>query len=146
MKPLQDNRLDYLVLPGARVNNASYTSNYVDTKGYQFAHVMIRLGATDIAMAALKLQHSDKNDGTGLTDISGCDFSVAPATLPTSGNTNKAFTIDVDLRGKKRYLYLVATAGNGTLGTYLISECLLALGDVEPNTAALKNVAQAIRG
>lgn len=146
MNQLQNCKHDYLVLPQAIKNNGSWTSNYADGKGFSWAHILIRVGATDIALSALKLQHSDTSDGNGLTDIAGCDFSVSPATLPSATDDNHAFLVDVDLRGKKRYLYLVATEGNGSTGGFLIAEVLFGKGDIEPNTVTLKNVTQALRG
>ena len=68
--------------PGGSVNNASVTCTAVDRKGFDYAVVRLILGSTDIALTALKLQESD--DNSTCTDITGLDFSVSPATLPTA--------------------------------------------------------------
>lgn len=112
--------------PGAIVDDASYTTAAIDTKGYDYLKVCVYLGASDIAMAALKLQESD-DDGSSdaYADITGAVFGTstnlagATSALPSSTDDNKFFVFLVDLRGRDRYIDLVATAGNGSTGTYL---------------------------
>ena len=110
--------------PQAIVDNASWTTGEIDTLGADFLVVNILLGATDIAMTELKLTESD-TAGSGHTDVPGTVFGTdnndtgSPSTLPSATDDNKFFTFHVDLRGRKRYLDLVATAGDGAAGTYL---------------------------
>lgn len=128
--------------PATIVDNASYTTTAVDTVGFAHCKIVIYLGATDIAMAALKVQESDASDMSGAVDISGADFSVSPATLPSSTDDNKFVAVDIDLRGRKRYLDLVATAGDGSTGTYLAAFAILSRASETPSTATERGFAQ----
>ena len=83
--------------PGALVNGASVACTAVDRSGFDQASYLVILGSTDAALTALKLQESDNN--STWTDVPGLDFSVSPATLPTSGSGNGLYAFDVDLRG-----------------------------------------------
>ena len=130
MYPLQNAKTHVFVAPGAVVDNATYTSNVVDCAGADYLEVDVILGSTDVAMATLKLQESDAiTNATTLdtgADISGYVYgtSTNPDTgttsaLPTDAADNKVFQFRVPLQGRKRYINLIAVAGNGTTGTYL---------------------------
>lgn len=128
--------------PVAIVDNASWTTTEVDTVylGQKANCVVfyVAFGAMDIAMVALKVQETDTS-GSGQTDISGADFSVT--TLPSATSDNTIFAVYIQLGGnRKRYLNLVATGGNGTLGTYMSSIALLGgLGSL-PTTATARGL------
>ncbi|MBK7034669.1 MAG: hypothetical protein IPH49_15765 [Ignavibacteria bacterium] len=134
--------------PGAIVDAASYTTAIIDTLGYHKLAVTVYLGATDIAMAALKLQESDASNMGSATDITGCVFgtSTNPDTgttsaLPTADDDGKFFTFFVDLNGRKRYIDLVATAGDGSAGTYLTAWADLFVGNDNPENATERGLA-----
>ena len=63
MNPAQCTKFVSITPPAAIVDNASYTTGSIDTQGYEYLEVFVFLGATDIAMTALKLQESD-TDGS----------------------------------------------------------------------------------
>lgn len=114
----------WLNTPPANTDNGAMTSYACDTKGFDYATVIIALGATDIAMTALKLQESD--DNSAYSDVAGTIFgtSTLPAidggtvsTLPTATDDEGMFAIFVNLKGRKRYLKVVANAGDGIVGT-----------------------------
>lgn len=126
MNHLQSIKVVPAVYPGAIVNNTSFSGVAIDTLDFDAALVVVQLGATDIKMAALKLQESDAS-GSGYVDVTGLDFS-SPDHLPVATDDNGLFAFNVDLRGRKRYLMLVATAGNGVAGTYLSAFALLGRG------------------
>lgn len=134
--------------PGAIVDNDSYTTAAIDTLGYDHLRVVVHLGATDIAMAALKLQTSDTNgsyaDLTGAVFGTSTGMSGSASTLPADDDDNKFFIIDVDLRGKKRWFDLVATAGNGSTGTYLTAWAELSRGETQPDTVAELGASQVL--
>jgi len=117
--------------PAAIVDNASLTTASIDTKGFSYAAVVVYLGATDIALTALKLQESD-TDGS-FADIPGLDFTGA---LPSATDDNKAYGFLFPLKGRKRYLDLVATVGNGSAGGYATAFALLFQGEIEGMTAS----------
>ena len=137
MNPAQHDKFVSITPPAAIVDNASYTTATIDTAGFAYLRVLVYLGATDIAMTALKLQESDDSGMSGAADITGLVYgtsaSIAGTTsaLPTATDDNKCFAFEVDLRGRKRYIDLVATAGDGSTGTFLTAFALLSrAGDV----------------
>lgn len=144
MNELQHMKAVACIPPAVIKDNASFAAVEIDTKGYDWLTVIISLGATDIAMAALKLQESETSGGGGgYTDIDGYDLATdndafgSPAALPSADDDNKLVIMDVDLRaGRMRYVNLLATAGDGALGTYLSAVGILSRGTVAPYTAA----------
>jgi hypothetical protein len=137
--------------PAAIVDNAAYTTTAVDTLGFRFARFVVFLGATDIAMAGLKVQESDDSGMSGAADITGAVFGTSAndtgstSAVPSATDDNKFFTVEIDLRGRKRYLDLVGTAGDGAAGTFLVAWCELYRGETIPTTAAQKGVDENLR-
>jgi hypothetical protein len=136
------NQQVFLVTPPAAVNdNTAFATTEVDALGARFVTFIIAFGAMDIAAAVLKLKESDTT-GSGFVDISGADFSVSPATLPSATDDNHLFAIHVDMRGRKRFLDLSFTAGDGAVGTYATVIALLSRLEEAPNTAAKRGFTQ----
>src|SRR5688572_4235535 len=111
MKPVQNSKYLIVTSPVAIVDNASFTTNAIDTMGWDCLQVVVTYGATDIALTALKLQTADAD--TGYADLTGAIFGTstgldgAASTLPSATDDNKVYVIEVDLRGKKRWFDLV---------------------------------------
>lgn len=147
MVSAQNVRYFAITPPQVIVDNNSWTTNSIDTVAsgikYDYLTIVVQLGATDIAMAALKVQTSDTDgsyaDLTGF--VGGTDF-----TLPSATDDNKFVVFNIDLRGKKRYFDLVATAGDGATGTYLSAFAILSRGKVGANSAADSNALVVING
>jgi len=146
-----DQKIIAITPPGAIVDNASLTTASIDTKGYDWCDIYLLIGATDIAMAALKLQESD-TDGS-YADITGATFNGGTmsdgntAALPaasgaTGDNTFHAFR--VNLKGRKRYLDLVATGGDGAAGAYFVAIAVLSRAKQVPATMSTRGLAQEI--
>jgi hypothetical protein len=119
MNNLQNVKVVNVTPPAAIVDNASFATTTIDTLGFNKVAIYFSLGATDIAMTALKVQESDDSGMSGAADITGAVYGAtgAPA-LPTATDDNKIFGFFIDLKGRKRYLDVVATAGNGSDGTF----------------------------
>lgn len=119
MNNLQNVKVVNVTPPAAIVDNASFATTTIDTLGFNKVAIYFSLGATDIAMTALKVQESDDSGMSGAADITGAVYgaSGAPA-LPTATDDNKVFGFFIDLKGRKRYLDVVATAGDGSTGTF----------------------------
>ena len=137
MNPAQQDKWVSVTPPAAIVDNASLSTATIDTAGFAYLRVFLYLGAMDIAMTALKLQESDDSGMSGAADITGLVYgtsngiSGSASALPTATDDNKCFTFEVDLRGRKRYIDLVATCGDGAAGTYATAFALLSrAGDV----------------
>lgn len=142
MNSLQNVKVVNICPPGAIVDNADFTTTTLDTAGFGKCAIFFTLGATDIAMGALKVQQSDDSGMSGAADITGLVYgaSGAPA-LPSATDDNKVFAFHVSLQGKKRYLDLVATAGNGSTGTYGSAIAVLYNGNDFDPTATDQGVA-----
>lgn len=131
--------------PGAISDNASPTTASIDTKGFNFATIIVHFGAMDIAMAAFKLQESDTD--SNYADITGANFSTgtlsngSAAALPSATADNGFWAFQVPLQGRKRYLDLVITTGDGAAGTYVTAFALLSNADEAPNTFAERGFA-----
>jgi hypothetical protein len=119
MNNLQNVKVVNVTPPAAIVDNASFATTTIDTLGFNKVAIYFSLGATDIAMTALKVQESDDSGMSGAADITGAVYGAtgAPA-LPTATDDNKIFGFFIDLKGRKRYLDVVATAGDGSAGTF----------------------------
>lgn len=137
--------------PAAIVDNAAFTTATVDTQGWKFARFVVYFGAMDIAAAALKVQESDDSGMSGAADITGAVFGTSTntagstSTLPSATDDNKFFTVEIDLRGRKRYLDLGLTGGDGTSGSFAAAWCELYRGETGATTAAQKGVSQELR-
>jgi len=122
--------------PAAIVDNAAFVTAPVDTFGYRYVTFEVVLGALDIAIAALKLRHSD-DDGVAdaYVDVDGGDYSV-DGTLPSATADNGIVAIHVDCRGKRRFLDLSFTGGDGSAGTYACVLARLSRGETFARSAA----------
>lgn len=128
--------------PGAIVDNAAFTTATIDTLGFRFVTIIVLLGALDIALAALKLREGAESNMSDAADVEGADFSVAPATLPSATDDDKLVAIHVNLNGRKRYLDLTLTGGDGTAGTYASVIAILSRASEAPDTAEKRGYAQ----
>lgn len=151
MNHAQQDKFFSITPPAAIVDNASYTTATIDTAGYAYARVFAYLGATDIAMGALKIQESDDSGMSGAADVTGLIYGTSAgvagttSALPSATDDNKCFVFEIDLRGRKRYLDLVATAGDGSAGTYLTAFALLSRAADVPVSAADRGFGNILR-
>lgn len=142
MQTLQNIKTVLITPPATKVDDAAFTTATVDTNGFAEARFVLALGDTDIALAAFKLQESNASNMGSAADVPGADFSVSPLTLPSADDDNKLYAIHVNLAGRKRYLDLSVTAGNGSTGTFAVAWCDLYPGTVYPSTLAERGFAQ----
>lgn len=149
MVPAQN--VKYLVLtpPAAKVDAGAFTIASIDAKGWDYCQVLCILGDTDIAMTALKVGEADADsahvDITGLVFGTSLTTAGAASVLPTAGNDNNIFLFEIDLRKRKRYLKVAATAGDGSTGTFMTVIAILSRGDEIPVTAAQRGCNQILR-
>jgi hypothetical protein len=138
MKFGQDVKIVPVIQPAAIVDAASFTTIEIDTRGYSEADIYIQIGALDIAVGAMKLQESDTT-GSGFTDITGGDYSGA---LPSATDDNKFYAWHVPLLGgRKRFLKVVLTGGDGSAGTYASGFAILSRASEHASTAATRGLA-----
>lgn len=144
-----------LVQSQAIVDNAAWTTKALDTLGFGYAEIFVAIGALDIAIAAMKLQESDAiSDANTLSsgaDITGSRFgtdandSGSTSTLPSATDDNKLYKFEVDLKGRKRYIDLSLTGGDGAAGSYAVVWANLFEADKPPISATEKGIAQLMR-
>ncbi len=152
---------DYKVLeviaPAAIVDAAAFTSNVIDTLGADFLEIIVHFGAMDIAVSAMKLTEAEiATNGTTLdagtvVDITASIVGTAAldtgvtSALPSASADNTYFKYEIDLRGRKRYIKLNLTGGDGSAGTYAEATAMLKRLEKVPVTAAQKGCAQVMR-
>jgi hypothetical protein len=139
MKETLTEKVVAITPPAAIVDNAAFTTTEIDTIGFRHLTIYVLLGALDIAVAAFKATQSD-TAGSGHADITGADFSVLPATLPAATDDNKIYAIHIDLLGKKRYIDLTLTGGDGSTGSYACAWAVLSRAEEAPNSATERGV------
>ena len=127
--------------PAAIVDNASYTTAEIDTNGYDYCTIVVILGATDIAMTALAVTESDTS-GSGHANVTGLVWGTSTnidgstSALPTATDDDTFQVAEIDLRGRKRYLDVTATAGDGAAGTFAAIIAILSRPDTGPTSAS----------
>jgi hypothetical protein len=139
-----------LTPPAAIVDNTSYTVAELDTKGFDYCTIVCCLGATDIAMTALTVTESDTS-GSGHANVTGLimgtstNIDGSTSALPISTDDNTIQLFEVDLRGRKRYLDVTATAGDGTAGTYMTILAILSKAEEAPVSMAERGCNEILR-
>jgi hypothetical protein len=150
MNALQQTKWFNLCPPATLVDNASLTVTELDTKGWDYAQIFVFLGATDIAMSALAVTESDTT-GSGHDNVTGLiygtstDIDGSTSALPTATDDNGIFLFEIDLRGRKRYLDLTATVGDGTAGGYYMVGAILSRGESPPTSVSGRGLDGCVR-
>lgn len=151
MEQLQQAKKGICVLPQV-LDNATATSYVIDTAGVDYVNIDVVIGATDIALTTLKVQESDAiTNSTTLTsgtDVTGLVYGTsllgdtgATSALPSATDDNKIFSFEINTQGRKRYLQLIAVAGNGTTGVAIASHYNASKLGNQSMTSAGKGVA-----
>ena len=116
--------------PVAIIDNASASTTEIDTQGFDYCIVFCWLGATDIAMTSLQCTESD-TAGSGHAAVTGLVYGTSSSitgstsSLPAADEDNGIFAFEIDLLGRKRYLDVTATCGNGDAGTFVTVNAIL---------------------
>jgi hypothetical protein len=136
-------------------DNDSFTAVELDTKGFSYAEIAAIFQNVPANVAALSVQEADAlvGDGGVYADVTGLivgtSNTIAGATsaLPTAAAGDDKITLfQIDLRDRKRYLKLVATAGNGAgTATELTAVARLSRAESVPVTAAGMGASQVLR-
>lgn len=139
--PAQFCKYQTAIMPAAIVDNAAWTGVEIDTLGWDYLELMFLYGTSDIALAALAVTQSD-TAGSGHANVTGTVFGTATdiagttTVLPSATDDGCVEAFQIDLRGKKRYFNVAATAGDGTAGTYAAAVWRLSRGEAAPKTSA----------
>ena len=126
----QSARYVVAIAPAAIIDNASATATAIDCAGASYLEIPVQFGATDIAVTALKLEESDAS-GSGYADITGASFSAGSnvdgvaLALPSATDDNQPHVFQVNLVGRKRYIRVVCTFGDGSAGGFVAATARL---------------------
>lgn len=110
------------MLDPVSIGAAAYTpDNVVDTNGFNYLTVVISVGQST-AMTALKIIESANSNMSSSSDVAvfgtTLDIDGGTSTLP-SGDNDEIHVVNVDLRGRKRYLSFAGTSGGTTVTSVL---------------------------
>lgn len=146
----QNTKVLNLTPPAAIVDDASLTVTEIDTKTWDYCQIFLVMGATDIAMTALAVTESDVTASghanvTGLVWGTSANHLGVTSTLPSATNDNGVFIFDINLNGRKRFLDLTATVGDGTSGGYYTVMAILSRGENVANTATARGAVEILR-
>ena len=145
-----DCKVVMLTQPGAIVDNASFTTAELDTLGYSHCDIYFAMGATDIGITVLKVQECAASGGS-FADVTGLVFGTSTnaagstSSLPADDDDDTVFVFEIDLKARERYLDLVATGGDGDLGTFAVAWAVLSRPKESPTTAAGRGASQILR-
>lgn len=140
MNVMQQAKYVKAIPPAAILDNTSATASEIDCRGYDYCTIICQLGATDIAVTALKVQSATSSGGS-FSDLSGATFDGgtgyggATLALPSATDDDQTCVFLIDMRGKNPFLKLVATFGNGAVGGFIAASAVLTRGDVTPSTS-----------
>ncbi len=130
MNEMQHAKYVTAINPAAILDNTSATATAIDTRGFDYLTVICQLGATDIAMTALKLQNCATSGGT-YVDVTGATFSGgtgaygATLALPSATDDTQTCVFQIDLRGRDPFYKVVATFGDGAVGGFIAAVAVL---------------------
>lgn len=150
MNPLQNVKFVSITPPAAIKDNASWTTSEIDTNGWDYMTIVAYLGATDIAVAALAVTESDTS-GSGHANVTGliwgtsANIDGSTSAAPSATDDNTFQVAEIDLRYRKRYIDVTATAGDGTAGTYIAILGILSKAAVAPVTIAERGANEVLR-
>jgi hypothetical protein len=134
---LQQAKYVTAIKPAAIIDNASATADVIDTRGWEYATIIVQLGVTDIALTALKVQNSATSGGsyvdiTGATFAGGAGMGGATLALPSATDDGQTCVFQIDMRNKDPFLKIVATFGDGSNGGFIAAVCVLSRGKIGP--------------
>ena len=121
----------------ASVAASATHSHEIDTLGFKYASIDVVFSpftaATTSYASVLKVQESDSS-GSGQSDVSGLSVTAGAGSTVTVGAVAR---FNVDLRGRKRYLTVVASPGNTVA---VVTNARLSKGETHSTDATSANV------
>ena len=119
--------------------DGTMTTAFVDTAGYSYATVILHQGVSAAAITTLTLGDCDTSGGsydTFVTYGTTADIEGATTIKPATSEAGKIFAIQVDLRGRKRYLDLSVVNDGTDPGNVASAICILSRPEQKPVTVA----------
>lgn len=150
MIPIQSTKTVLMTPPQLKDDGDLASNTYVDTLGYAHLRVIIATGTMDEALGstaegtAVYLEECDTTDGSYDSLSSTPGALLADAIAATEDDS--IFIIDLDLRGRKRYIEVNAPhAGNGTTGVNACIIGILSKAQIHPDSATEAGAAEWIK-
>ncbi len=150
MIPAQNAKYLLTLAPAAISKDTEESPTEIDTLGWEYAEIAVLVGATDIEVDTLAVTESD-TAGSGHANVTGLVYGTSTniagstSSKPAAGDDNTVFKFEVDLKGRKRYLNVAMTTGDGTSGTYRAIVTRLSRAHEAPITATAAGCADILR-
>jgi hypothetical protein len=141
MNLMQQAKYVRAISPTAIIDNTSAATTVIDARDFDYCTIVVQLGATDIALTALKVEASTTSGGT-YADITGATFAGGTSpdgtvlALPSATDDNQTCVFQIDMRGKNPFLRVVATFGDGAAGGFVAAIAILTKARLSPATSA----------
>lgn len=141
MNLMQHAKIVRAISPAAILDNTSAAAIAIDCRDYDYCTIVVQLGATDIAITALKVQSSTTSGGS-YSDVSTATFAGGASpdgtvlALPSATDDDQVCVFQIDMRGKNPFLKLVVTFGDGTVGGFVSASAVLTKAYLSPSTSA----------
>jgi hypothetical protein len=150
MVPAQNTKYALAIYPTGLKNNTSWTAIAIDTAGYDYCQIVWMLGDNDIAMKVLAVQESATSGGsyasiTGLVVATSSNINGDTSALQSATDDNTIQAFDIDLRGRKRFLKLLATNNNGSQGGHGNALAILSRAEEAATTVAQRGADEVLR-
>jgi hypothetical protein len=123
MIPVQNDLAVSFLKSLAQATGATATSQTIDTVGYRAANLIFEVngGAGTALSPTIQIQESDTTDATAFATISGLSLTTSTSGYPSSVTAATALTsafsrINIDLKGRKRYLRALVGGSNVSTG------------------------------
>jgi|LakMenE18May11ns_1017448.scaffolds.fasta_scaffold9835468_3 hypothetical protein len=141
MNLMQQAKYVRAISPAAIINNASAAQVVIDARDFDYCTIVVQLGATDIALTALKVESSTTSGGvyadiTGATFAGGTSPDGTTLALPSATDDSQTCVFQIDMRGKNPFLRVVATFGSGSTGGFIAAVAILTKAHLSPATSA----------
>lgn len=132
------------------VDNAAFTTSEIDTKGYRYCTILAAAGNVPANVASMTVTESDTTGSNHAAFITfGTTANIAGSTsavFAASGGDGTVKIIEIDLRGRKRFLDFTCTAGDGSATvTELCAIAILWNPESSPITATERGASEIIR-
>ncbi len=134
-----------VTVPVAIVDNTSWTTLSIDTVGWDQCDIYVMFGAMDIAMVAMLVSEADADSGYVAISSLTAVGTTGDGRLPTATDDGLIFCFEISMLGRKRFLDLTLTGGDGAAGTYAVAWAVLSRGKEMPDTTAERGLAGRLR-
>lgn len=142
MIPSLNQKTTMIIQPQIIADNAEWVGSKgstpvtIDTKGYKYLDIYFAVGAIDADMVELEIWDCATSNGTFAKVDAGEYGATGLTALPTAATgDNDLYVWHIDPMNVKRYIQVLAKAGNGDAGTYACCWAVQSRPEISPNSA-----------